>query len=66
MSAENSRSYSDGGDLKRVESLSISPELFVKLYLSPENTVKGYLRKIFGNPTPLLAFTSYTTVLHLC
>lgn len=51
-----------GGDespdnaLKRIRtagSISISPELFEKLYLSPENRVKGDLRKTFGNPTPL-------------
>jgi Uma2 family endonuclease len=34
-------------------SISISPELFEKLYLSPPNKVKGELRKTFGNPTPL-------------
>ncbi|KAL8825587.1 MAG: hypothetical protein Q9191_004320 [Dirinaria sp. TL-2023a] len=42
--------------LKRMRtagSISISPELFEKLYLSPENRVKGELRKTFGNPTPL-------------
>ncbi|KAK6080906.1 GPR1/FUN34/YaaH-class plasma membrane protein [Seiridium cupressi] len=42
--------------LKRMRtggSISLSPELFEKLYLSPENRVKGELRKTFGNPTPL-------------
>ncbi|KAI9745419.1 MAG: hypothetical protein M1818_000953 [Claussenomyces sp. TS43310] len=34
-------------------SISISPELFEKIYLSPPNVVKGDLRKTFGNPTPL-------------
>lgn len=44
-------------------SVSMSPELFEKLYLSPPNAVKGDLRKTFANPTPialvgfLLAFT---------
>jgi uncharacterized protein len=33
--------------------VSMSPELFEKLYLSPQNVVKGDLRKTFGNPTPL-------------
>lgn len=28
-------------------------ELFEKMYLSPQNTVKGDLRSTFGNPTPL-------------
>ncbi|KAH6672954.1 GPR1/FUN34/yaaH family-domain-containing protein [Halenospora varia] len=44
--------YTKNNDLRRVESLSISPELFEKLYLSPQNAVKGDLRKTFGNPTP--------------
>jgi len=41
--------------LKRITtgSLSISPELFEKIYLSPQNKVAGELRKTFGNPTPL-------------
>jgi len=32
---------------------SMSPELFAKLYLSPQNQVKGDLRNTFGNPSPL-------------
>lgn len=42
--------------LRRIQtagSISISPELFEKIYLSPQNQVKGDLRKTFGNPTPL-------------
>ena len=45
-----------GAALNRIRtagSISISPELFEKLYLSPENKVAGELRKTFGNPTPL-------------
>lgn len=34
-------------------SISLSPELFEKLYLSPQNQVKGELRKTFANPTPM-------------
>jgi hypothetical protein len=33
--------------------LSISPELFEKIYLSPQNRVSGDLRGTFANPTPL-------------
>ena len=43
--------------IKRIRtagSISISPELFEKIYLSPQIQVKGDLRKTFGNPTPLL------------
>jgi hypothetical protein len=43
----------NGANLTRSQSLSISPEVFEKLYLSPENAVKGDLRQTFGNPTPL-------------
>jgi len=45
-----------GAALNRIRtagSISISPELFEKLYLSPQNNVKGDLRKTFGNPTPM-------------
>ncbi|PNS16342.1 Protein alcS [Sphaceloma murrayae] len=45
-----------GAALDRIRtagSISISPELFEKLYLSPQNAVKGDLRKTFGNPTPI-------------
>ncbi|KAF7559289.1 hypothetical protein G7046_g4862 [Stylonectria norvegica] len=34
-------------------SITMSPELFEKLYLSPHNVVKGDLRQTFGNPTPI-------------
>ena len=33
--------------------ITLSPEQFEKLYLSPQNQTKGDLRKTFGNPTPL-------------
>lgn len=33
--------------------LSISPELFEKLYLTPKTPSKGSLRGIVGNPSPL-------------
>jgi hypothetical protein len=52
----------NGADLKRSQSLSISPEVFEKLYLSPENAVKGDLRQTFGNPTPL--FFSFPSPSH--
>lgn len=39
--------------IRTAGSISISPELFEKLYLSPQTQVKGDLRKTFGNPTPL-------------
>jgi len=39
--------------IRTAGSVSISPELFEKLYLSPQNKVAGELRKTFGNPTPM-------------
>jgi len=39
--------------IRTTGSISISPELFEKIYLSPQNKVAGELRKTFGNPTPL-------------
>ncbi|KAF9632228.1 putative gpr1 fun34 -class plasma membrane protein [Lasiodiplodia theobromae] len=39
--------------IRTAGSISISPELFEKMYLSPQNQVKGDLRKMVGNPTPL-------------
>lgn len=39
--------------IQRTASITITPELFEKIYLSPQNNVKGDLRKTFGNPTPL-------------
>lgn len=52
----NDTNMEHGDALKRIRtagSISISPELFEKIYLSPQNAVKGDLRKTFGNPTPV-------------
>lgn len=52
----NDTNMDHGDALHRIRtagSISISPELFEKIYLSPQNNVKGDLRKTFGNPTPL-------------
>lgn len=38
---------------RTANSVSISAELFEKIYLSPQNAVRGDLRKTFGNPTPV-------------
>lgn len=39
--------------IRTAGSISISPELFEKIYLSPQNKVSGDLRKTVGNPTPV-------------
>lgn len=42
--------------LRRIQtgaSIAVPREMFEKLYLSPQNKVKGDLRKTFANPTPL-------------
>ena len=44
--------------IRTAGSISIPPELFEKLYLSPENRVSGDLMKTFGNPTPLYVHSS--------
>lgn len=39
--------------VRSAASVSMSPELFEKLYLSPQNAIKGELRKTFANPTAI-------------
>ena len=39
--------------MRTAGSLSISPELFEKIYLSPKNQVSNNIRSTFANPTPL-------------
>jgi len=39
--------------LRTAGSISITPELFEKIYLSPKNQVSNNIRSTFGNPTPL-------------
>lgn len=34
-------------------SITVTPEMFERMYLGPQNNVKGDLRKTFGNPTPV-------------
>jgi uncharacterized protein len=47
--------------LRTAGSLSISPELFEKIYLSPKNQVSNNIRSTFGNPTPLYVFELQAT-----
>jgi hypothetical protein len=42
--------------IRTAETISMSPELFEKLYLSPPNKVHGHLRTTVGNPTPLYVY----------
>ena len=39
--------------IRTANTVAISPELFEKIYLSPQNKVKGDLRATFANPTPI-------------
>ncbi|KAG6988994.1 GPR1/FUN34/YaaH-class plasma membrane protein [Physcia stellaris] len=39
--------------IRTANTIAISPELFEKLYLSPQTNVKGDLRSKFANPTPI-------------
>jgi len=51
-----SHEYENEPTLEKIRSaglLTLSPEIFEKLYLQPQVPVKGELRSIVGNPTPL-------------
>ena len=52
--------------IRTAGSISISPELFEKLYLSPQNAVKGDLRKTFANPTPVALVGFLLSLSPLC
>lgn len=39
--------------IKTAEIISMSPELFERLYLTPQTAAKGDLRLTWGNPSPL-------------
>jgi hypothetical protein len=43
----------DNHHIERVPTIALTPEMFEKLYLTPQNKVKGDLRSTFGNPTPM-------------
>jgi hypothetical protein len=54
--AESTHLENTNDIIRRIQtsgSITITPELFEKIYLAPQNAVKGDLRKTFGNPTPL-------------
>lgn len=55
-SSTDTISKMDGVQLSRGDTITMTPELFEKLYFSPPNVVKGDLRKTFANPTPVYAF----------
>jgi hypothetical protein len=54
--------------IKSYGTLTMSPELFEKLYLQPLGNVKGDLRKTLANPTPLglIGFSVALTPLACC
>lgn len=51
--------------LRTAGSISITPELFEKIYLSPKNRVSNNIRSTFGNPTPLSVLSSPSPLLIL-
>jgi hypothetical protein len=62
MSTPSSKGYNAPSDemleaTRQQTNISLSPELFEQLYLSPKNKVKGELRQTVGNPTPIGKFT---------
>lgn len=40
------------------QTMTMSPSLFEKMYLGPKTEVKGDLRKMFANPSPLALLVS--------
>ncbi|MCJ1250300.1 hypothetical protein MMC30_007526 [Trapelia coarctata] len=52
--------------IRTAGSISISPEQFEKLFLSPQNAVKGQLRSTFANPTPLALLGFLLSLSPLC
>ncbi len=52
---DHSPNVSNEDQLKNMltNTMSLSPELFERLYLAPQQRVAGDLRKTFANPTPL-------------
>lgn len=51
---------------KTAGAVSISAELFEKLYLAPKTEVNGQLRRTFGNPTPMYNSLGKLPALALC
>ena len=43
----------DKQDLSRRPTLTVTPEMFEKMYLGPQTKVAGNLRQTVGNPAPL-------------
>lgn len=44
------------------KTMTLSPELYEKIYLSPKNQDSGQLRRTFANPTPI-AIMGFTVAL---
>jgi hypothetical protein len=53
MASDDIERYGNGAPLQQVESLSMDPALFEKLFLTPQTSVRGDLRNMFAVPTPL-------------
>lgn len=39
--------------VRTANSITIPPDIFEQMFLSPENKVKGQLRQTLANPTPI-------------
>lgn len=52
--SNNSMGHEDMLERVRTAStITIPPEIFEQMFLSPENKVKGQLRQTLANPTPI-------------
>ncbi len=50
--------------MRTAGSITITPELFEKIYLSPKNQVSNNIRSTVGNPTPLYGLYAEMSVTH--
>jgi hypothetical protein len=53
LSHIKSHDVSEMDRVRTAASVTIPSELFEKMYLNPETSVKGQLRRTLGNPTPV-------------
>lgn len=51
--SDSASTQHDISSLQPIQSVTITTEMFEKLYLNPASRVQGHLRQTFANPTPL-------------
>lgn len=53
MIVDDIEKYGDGAPLQQVESISMDPAMFERLFVTPRAKVSWDLRKVFAVPTPV-------------